>query len=205
MALPVLLFLSILLATFLLVVAMTRPSPQEKVDRTSGWHRSAKRRTRAALLPRPGNCSRRRAEAGLDGWTKSWNLTHSRRRSEKRILQAGSSTNVATLMVSSLGLFFGGYVVAWLFAPMVLVDIAAGAGLGLLPFGILSFKRTRRISAFNAVLAESIDMLARALRAGHSVVGAMEMLADECTGTGRPRNSERSLNSRTSACRCATR
>lgn len=96
---------------------------------------------------------------------------------EKRILQAGSSTNVATLLVSSLGLFFGGYVVAWLFAPMVLVDIAAGVGLGLLPFGILSFKRTRRIRAFNAVLAESIDMLARALRAGHSVVGAMEMLA----------------------------
>jgi len=47
---------------------------------------------------------------------------------------------------------------------MVLIDIAAGVGLGLLPFGILSFKRTRRISAFNAVLAESIDMLARALR-----------------------------------------
>ena len=38
MALPVLLFLSILLATFVLVVAMTRPSPQEKTHRTSGWH-----------------------------------------------------------------------------------------------------------------------------------------------------------------------
>ncbi len=96
---------------------------------------------------------------------------------QKRILQAGSSTSVATLMMSSVGLFLGGYFIAWLFAPMVLIDLAAGAGLFWLPYGILSFKRTRRISAFNAVLAESIDMLARALRAGHSVVGGMEMLA----------------------------
>jgi tight adherence protein B len=34
------------------------------------------------------------------------------------------------------------------------------------------------VRAFNAVLAEAIDMLARALRAGHSVASAMEMLAE---------------------------
>jgi tight adherence protein B len=61
---------------------------------------------------------------------------------------------------------------------MVLIDIAGGTALAFLPYGILSFKRSRRINAFNAVLAESIDMLARALRAGHSVVGAIEMLAE---------------------------
>ena len=54
----------------------------------------------------------------------------------------------------------------------------ATAALGLLPYGILRWKRGRRISAFNAVLAECIDMLARALRAGHSVAGALEMLAE---------------------------
>ena len=61
---------------------------------------------------------------------------------------------------------------------MILIDLAAGAALSLLPFGILSLKRTRRINAFNAALPECIDMLARALRAGHSVVGALEMLAE---------------------------
>jgi tight adherence protein B len=93
------------------------------------------------------------------------------------ILQANSSTTVATLMLTSLGLFLGGYAITWVFAPMLLIDLAVGAGLALLPYGMLSLKRKRRINAFNAVLAESIDMLARALRAGHSVVGAMEMLA----------------------------
>jgi tight adherence protein B len=96
----------------------------------------------------------------------------------KRILQAGSSTTVATLILTSLGLLVTGYAVAWLFAPMILIDIPAGIAMGSLPYAILSFRRTRRINAFNAVLAESIDMLARALRAGHSVAGAMEMLAE---------------------------
>jgi tight adherence protein B len=85
---------------------------------------------------------------------------------------------VATLILTSLGLFVAGYCIMWLFASMVLIDVAGGVALGLLPYGILSFKRSRRINAFNAVLAESIDMLARALRAGHSVVGAIEMLSE---------------------------
>src|ERR1700691_2747462 len=61
---------------------------------------------------------------------------------------------------------------------MLLIDAGGGLALGLLPYGIISFKRSRRIKAFNAVLAESIDMLARALRAGHSVASAIEMLSE---------------------------
>ena len=95
-----------------------------------------------------------------------------------RILQANSSTTVGGLILSSLGLLIAGFAITWLFAPMVLIDLAAGAALGLLPYGILSFKRSRRVNAFNAALPECIDMLARALRAGHSVVGALEMLAE---------------------------
>jgi tight adherence protein B len=176
MALPVLLFLSILLATFLLVVAMTRPSPQEKLmDQRLASIRQAK--NQGGVTPETEQLFKATSR-GRFGWLDEILEPYAFAQTmEKRILQAGSSTNVATLMVSSLGLFFGGYVIAWFFAPMVLIDIAAGVGLSLLPFGILSFKRTRRISAFNAVLAESIDMLARALRAGHSVVGGMEMLA----------------------------
>jgi tight adherence protein B len=85
---------------------------------------------------------------------------------------------VATLILTSLGFFFAGYAVAWLFASMMLIDAAVGVVLGSLPFAILSFRRARRINAFNAVLAECIDMLARALRAGNSIVGAMEMLSE---------------------------
>ena len=81
-------------------------------------------------------------------------------------------------ILTSLGLLLAGFAVTWVFAPMILIGAAAGAVLSLLPYGILSIKCKRRIDTFNAALPEAIDMLARALRAGHSVVGALEMLAE---------------------------
>jgi tight adherence protein B len=93
-------------------------------------------------------------------------------------MQADSSTSVGTLLLSSLGLFLGGYAVTWFFSSWPVVDLAAGTGLGLLPWGVISYRRKKRISAFNEVLAETIDMLARALRAGHSVLGAIEMVTE---------------------------
>jgi tight adherence protein B len=176
MALPVLVFLLIMSATFGVVVAMTRPSPQEKLmeQRMASLYQAKDKGGATAKTEQLFKATSRGRFGWLDEILEPFPFTQMMQR---RILQAGSSTSVASLMVYSLGLFLGGYFLAWLFAPMVLIDLAAGAGLSLLPYGILSFKRTRRISAFNAALAESIDMLARALRAGHSVVGTMEMLA----------------------------
>ncbi len=95
MALLVLLFLSILLATFGLVIAMTRPSAQEKtIDAADGIDPPYRRRTRPATAPESRAIVQGDEHAaGLAGWMKSWNLTHSCRRSQKRIFQAGSSTD----------------------------------------------------------------------------------------------------------------
>jgi tight adherence protein B len=178
MAIVVLGFISILLATFGVVIAMTRQSPNEQTiaQRMALIPRSAKKEdgttpetTQLFKAKRKGRL------AWLDEILQSYQFAQ---RLQLRILQGNSSTTVANLMVTSLGLFTAGYFITWLFASMVLIDAAAGLALGLLPYGILSFKRSRRIKAFNAVLAESIDMLARALRAGHSVAGAIEMLSE---------------------------
>jgi tight adherence protein B len=55
--------------------------------------------------------------------------------------------------------------------------VIVAIGFAVIPYAILSFKRARRINSFNTALAESIDMLARALRAGYSMAGAIEMLS----------------------------
>jgi tight adherence protein B len=178
MAIIVLGFISILLATFVVVIAMTRQSPNEQTIAQ-----------RMALIPliakkEDGTTAEttqlfKATRKGRFDWLDEILQGHQfAQRLQLRILQGNSSTTVATLILSSLGLFLAGYFVTWLFASMALVDVAGGVALGLLPYGILSFKRSRRIKAFNAVLAESIDMLARALRAGHSVVSAIEMLAE---------------------------
>jgi tight adherence protein B len=173
MALLVLIFVSTVLATFVLVIAMTRPSAEENIvgERMASIHISKKKDSlEAAQLLKAT-----RRVSWLDGMLLRFQFAKSL---QTRILQANSKSSVGGLILTSLGLLIAGFAITWLFAPVILIDIAAGAALSALPYGILSFKCKKRINSFNAVLPEAIDMLARALRAGHSVVGALEMLAE---------------------------
>jgi tight adherence protein B len=51
--------------------------------------------------------------------------------------------------------------------------------LGYMPFGVISFKRSRRLAAFNAALPDAIDMMGRAMRAGHSMVASINTVAEQ--------------------------
>ena len=94
------------------------------------------------------------------------------------IMQAGSSTPVSELIMSSMGLALAAYLVGWILLPLNVIAIGLGVAVGLCPYGVITLKRARRIKAFNAVLPDAIDMLARALRAGYSMVGAIEMVSE---------------------------
>ncbi len=170
-------FLAVLGATFGLIAVLTGGSPESK---TIGL------RMAAIQTPAKAISSMTPVTAQLFKATRSSRFTwleeileryEFSRRLQMRIMQAHSSTTVGTLILSSVGLGLFGYAMVWFFVPIALIDAAAAVALAMLPFGLLSFKRSRRINAFNAVLAEAIDMLARALRAGHSVVGALETLS----------------------------
>jgi tight adherence protein B len=178
MSLIVLGFLTILVITFLMVILMTRRGAIDlTIDRRIASIQLSSKQ--AAGASHEAAQFFKTTKTGSFGWLEDmldhyeWEQTL-----QKHILQADSSTTVATLLLASVGLFLAGYAITWLVAEMVLIDLFGGAALACIPLMILSFKRRRRISAFNAALAESIDMLARALRAGHSVASAMEMLAD---------------------------
>jgi len=175
MAVLVLAFVSILLATFALVVVMTRQSPEEKIvgERMSSIHISSKRE--GVTLESTQLLKATKTSSWLDRMLLRFRFAKTL---QARILQANSSASVSGFLSTSLGLLLAGFAITWVFAPMLLIDLAAGAALSLLPYGILSFKCKKRINTFNAALPEAIDMLARALRAGHSVVGALEMLAE---------------------------
>jgi tight adherence protein B len=177
MVLLVLAFLSILLITFALVVAMTRRSPVEKTMTRRMTEIRTAQSTAAIITSEATHLLKTKRTGKFGRFDEILEGFQFSRKLHLHILQAHSKTTPATLLLSSLGLFIAGYTVAWFFASMVLIDMACAAALAFLPYGILSFKRSRRINAFNAVLAESIDMLARALRAGYSMVGAIEMLS----------------------------
>ena len=170
-------FLAVLVASFGLVVVLTSGSPEEK---SIGLRMAAIRAPAKAIndmtpvAAQLFKATRTSKVAWLEAILERFQFS---RKLQIRIMQAHSSTTVGTLILSSLGLALFGYAIVWFFVPIALIDIVAAAALAMLPFGLLSFKRSRRISAFNNVLAEAIDMLARALRAGHSVVGALETLS----------------------------
>ncbi len=178
MAMLVLTFISILLATFGLVAAVTRQSADEKIvsERMAWIHLSQKSKSGAG--PDSGQLlkeTKRSRYGRLDEMLLRFPFGQAL---QTRILQANSTSSAAGLILASLGLLAAGSAITRLFAPMILIDLAVGAALSLLPFGMLSLKGSKRVNAFNAALPDCIDMLARALRAGHSVVGAVEMLAE---------------------------
>ncbi|MGO8935290.1 MAG: type II secretion system F family protein [Terracidiphilus sp.] len=61
-----------------------------------------------------------------------------------------------------------------------LLAFASGAVLGVLPFAFVLFKRHRRFSTFEKNLPEALDLMVSGLRAGHSLLAAMALVAREC-------------------------
>jgi tight adherence protein B len=54
-----------------------------------------------------------------------------------------------------------------------------GALLGAVPFTVLFFKRKARLNKFQKQLPEALELISRALRAGHSLASGFKLVADE--------------------------
>jgi tight adherence protein B len=48
------------------------------------------------------------------------------------------------------------------------------------PFGLVMFKRGKRLDRFQELLPEALDLMVNAMRAGHSLIAAMGSVAREC-------------------------
>jgi tight adherence protein B len=95
------------------------------------------------------------------------------------LIHADSSMDVGTIVVICLGSALGcGFMVFLLLHTLLLVAAAVAIGL-FAPYGLLKFKCSRRLKAFNTALPDAIDLMARALRAGHSMSSAIEVIAEQ--------------------------
>jgi tight adherence protein B len=95
------------------------------------------------------------------------------------LTQAESTWTVGTLVSGSLIL---AVVAAWLAsfrAPTFVLALLVGAGVGALPYIYLVFKRWSRLRRFEELLPDTIDLMARALRAGHTITSSIEMVSSE--------------------------
>lgn len=96
------------------------------------------------------------------------------------VMQSGAKTTGAVVLVQSLVCAVVGFAIMVVVFPWFVVELAAALAAGALPWIRIIFLRARRMKAFDDALAQGIDMMARALRAGHSVSGAIELIAQGC-------------------------
>jgi tight adherence protein B len=171
-------FTGVLLLSFCIIIFVMQPSSDQKaVERRIAGIEATSTAGRlyggSLKLLKAGEAS---AFGWLEDLLKSYHFSE---RIQLRILQAQSKTTPGTLILSSIGLFFCGFFLTYLFLPVVPVALMIGFATGSAHIGWLSFHRQRRIDAFNNVLADSIDIMGRALRAGHSMTAAIGIVAEQ--------------------------
>ena len=93
--------------------------------------------------------------------------------------QAGLSWTLQTLLLLSLGTALALGSVALIMTSSVPAGIVATVLGAMLPNLYVRRRRTKRLNAFEELLPESIDLVGRALRAGHPLTAGFKMAADD--------------------------
>jgi tight adherence protein B len=105
-------------------------------------------------------------------------FTHSNRM-KKLMGQADVKMKVSTFVLVSLVLFASGVVASNQFLNMLPVNILIGLLTGMIPFFAVLYRRTRRFRKFEELFPEALELLTRAVKAGHAFNTGIEMIADE--------------------------
>jgi tight adherence protein B len=98
-----------------------------------------------------------------------------------RLQQAAIPWSPGRLLAMTAACFAAPSYLLHLRFPDLLPALGAGVVVGALPFGWVMFKRGRRMNKFVEVLPEALDLMVSALRAGHSLIAAMGLVARECS------------------------
>jgi tight adherence protein B len=87
-------------------------------------------------------------------------------------------TPSAVVLISVMGAMVAG-LFTYLLLPQPLIALLVALCAAFAPFGFLLHRRGRRLKRFEEMFPEALDLLSRAIRAGHAFQTAMGMVADE--------------------------
>lgn len=107
--------------------------------------------------------------------------------------QADTQSTLGVFMLLSVVLAFAGFLIgSWLTSsPQLSIPLALF--LGITPFFYILVKKKRRMEKFQRQLPDALDLIARALKAGHAFTGGLRMVAEEL-GDPIGREFEKTLN-----------
>jgi tight adherence protein B len=100
-------------------------------------------------------------------------------RLQNLIVQAGMKTRPAKVLLLTSVLGIGGYVLVLRFYHLSVLALVMGLVCAIIPVAGLMLKRRRRLRAFEERFPEALDLLGRAVRAGHPFTGGLEMVSKE--------------------------
>lgn len=108
------------------------------------------------------------------------------RRSERQaqplkmlIQQAGVKTTVGTIVAGSALLALIAFVVVMKYVGWFVLAAPLAALMATIPFSVLKQLRARRMNKFEEQFPEALDLIGRALRAGHAFTTGLEMVGKE--------------------------
>ncbi len=100
-------------------------------------------------------------------------------RLQSYIEQSGVRSKPGKILLLSLVLAAGAYLVVAALLHIFWVALAAGIMGGAIPMSVVAFKRNRRFKLFEKHFPEALDLLSRAVRAGHAITTGLEMVSKE--------------------------
>jgi tight adherence protein B len=171
----ILLFILLLVVSFLVMLYFLRPTATETAVQQ---HLESIEENRAA--EGDGTTILRRQALSATPWLDellrdlpgSVNLA-------RLIRQSGQTWQVSSFLLLSSVLTIIIALLASLAIPSVLLSLLLGIAAGSLPYLLLLMKRERRFRKCDAQVPEAVDLMARALRAGHAVPAVIEMVGRE--------------------------
>jgi tight adherence protein B len=101
--------------------------------------------------------------------------------------QAGMKGHLPAFLMGTIGLTVALGLATLALTRLWPAAIVAAFFGAMLPYMVVRWRRTKRLYVFEELLPEAIDLLGRAIRAGHPLTAGMKMVADE---TGEPISSE---------------
>jgi tight adherence protein B len=98
---------------------------------------------------------------------------------ERYLAQAGLGWTVAGLLLASGAAAGTCFLAASLVAGPGLFNVFATFALGLLPWACVAWARAKRLHKLQQQLPDALDLIARALRAGHALPLGIQLLSEE--------------------------
>lgn len=174
-----LIFIVVLLVSFAIVVLLTKETQ---------WEKAVHQRVGALQVARQEEKNRQEAEERilkqdnvsrfprLDDWLSRYRFAIELK---NLLLHANSEWTAGAFVFYSAAAGLLSFGVTYFLFPTMLLDALLGIVGACAPYLYLKRKRSTRIIAFNSGLPDAIDLMSRALRAGHSLSSAIEVLSEQ--------------------------